>query len=75
VSNRGDDNPVPDGVIDKIPPQYRGGSVFRIVEFLPDKELHRSAQEMAGGASRASVCPLHSNPASNFAFANRLARV
>jgi len=47
ASNRGNDDPVPDGVIDEIPPQHRGGSVFRIAEFLPDKELHRSPQEMA----------------------------
>jgi naringenin degradation protein FdeH len=36
ASNRGNENPVPDGVIDKTPPEHRGGSVFRIVEFPPD---------------------------------------
>lgn len=48
ASNRGNDNPVPDGVIDRTPPEHRGGSVFRIVEFPPDKKrAPQSPQEMA----------------------------
>ncbi|HUY20188.1 MAG TPA: cupin domain-containing protein [Candidatus Binataceae bacterium] len=47
ASNRGNENPVPDGVIDKTPPQHRGGSVFRIVEFPPDKGRRpQSPEEM-----------------------------
>ncbi len=44
ASNRGGENPVPAGVIEKIAPQHRGGSVFRIVEFPPDKR-HRPNPE------------------------------
>lgn len=47
ASNRGNENPVPDGVIERTPPEHRGGSVFRIVELPPDKDRHQSPQDMA----------------------------
>ncbi len=45
ASNRGNEDPVPDGVIEKTPPQHRGGSVFRIVEFPPDKSRQPATPE------------------------------
>ena len=46
ASNRADENPVPDGVIEKIAPQHRGGSVFRIAEFPPDKRRRPDPQDL-----------------------------
>ena len=36
ASNKGTDDPVPDGVITRTPPVHRGGSVIRITEIVPD---------------------------------------
>jgi len=36
ASNKGTHDPVPDGVITRIPPAHRGGSVIRIVDLPPD---------------------------------------
>jgi hypothetical protein len=36
ASNAGAHDPVPDGVITRIPPAHRGGTVFRIIDFPPD---------------------------------------
>jgi len=36
ASNEGAHDPVPDGVITRIPPAHRGGTVFRIIDFPPD---------------------------------------
>jgi hypothetical protein len=36
ASNEGTHDPVPDGVITRIPPAHRGGSVIRIVDLPPD---------------------------------------
>ena len=46
ASNRGNEIPVPDGVIEKIAPQHRGGSVFRIGEIPSDKERHLDPQDL-----------------------------
>ena len=37
ASNKGLTDPVPDGVIVRIPPAARGGSVLRIIDFPPEK--------------------------------------
>ena len=37
ASNSGVADPVPDGVIMRIPPAHRGGSVLRIIDFPPEK--------------------------------------
>ena len=47
ASNRDNQNPVPDGVIDKIAPQHRGGTVFRIVEIPPDRDRRLNPEELA----------------------------
>jgi mannose-6-phosphate isomerase-like protein (cupin superfamily) len=45
ASNEGTHDPVPDGVITPIGPKDRGGSVFRIVDILPDKVAPRDPAE------------------------------
>jgi hypothetical protein len=47
ASNSGNDDPVPDGVISKIPPQHRGGTVIRITDILPDASRSFSPNELA----------------------------
>jgi hypothetical protein len=37
ASNTEASDPVPDGVIMRIPPVHRGGTVFRIIDFPPEK--------------------------------------
>ncbi len=44
-SNQGTYDPVPDGVITPIAPQKRGGTVFRIVDILPDRVAPRDPAE------------------------------
>ena len=39
ASNEGTNDPVPDGVIMRTPPDHRGGTVVRITDIVPDK-LH-----------------------------------
>jgi mannose-6-phosphate isomerase-like protein (cupin superfamily) len=46
VSNAGNDDPVPDGVAATIPPADKGGSIFRIIDFPPDGQGHRTPEEM-----------------------------
>ena len=37
ASNEGTNDPVPDGVIMRTPPDHRGGTVVRITDIVPDK--------------------------------------
>ena len=48
ASNAGNADTVPDGVINMIPPQHRGGTVIRITEIAPDAgRAAVSPQELA----------------------------
>jgi hypothetical protein len=47
ASNAGVHDPVPDGVIFRIPPAHPGGTVLRIVEFVPDSVQHADPKELA----------------------------
>jgi hypothetical protein len=47
ASNEGVRDPVPDGVIFRIPPAHRGGTVLRIVEFIPDSVQRADPKELA----------------------------
>jgi hypothetical protein len=47
ASNEGVRDPVPDGVIPRIPPANRGGTVLRIVEFVPDSVQRADPKELA----------------------------
>ena len=38
ASNKGTDDPVPDGVILRTPPPHRGGSVIRVTDIAPDTQ-------------------------------------
>src|SRR5437867_7229623 len=46
ASNQGTHDPVPDGVIHRIPPAHRGGSVIRIVDLPPDVRRAYTADEI-----------------------------
>jgi hypothetical protein len=47
ASNTGVHDPVPEGVIFSIPPEHRGGTVLRIVEFPPEGGPHPDPAELA----------------------------
>ena len=47
ASNEGVRDPVPDGVIFRIPPVHRGGTVLRVVEFVPDSVQRADPKELA----------------------------
>ena len=47
ASNRGNDDPVADGVITRIPPQHPGGTVIRITDIPPDASRSFDPQELA----------------------------
>ena len=47
ASNVGNEDPVPDGFIQRIAPPDRGGSVIRIVDILPDHILRRDPKQLA----------------------------
>jgi hypothetical protein len=47
ASNEGVRDPVPDGVITRIPPASRGGTVLRIVDFVPQHAGRTDPQELA----------------------------
>src|SRR6266540_3426765 len=47
ASNVGIHDPVPDGVITRIPPANRGGTVLRIVEFVPEGMGRTDPSELA----------------------------
>jgi len=61
VSNVGTHDPVPDGVITPIGPQKKGGTVFRIVDILPDKVAPRDPAEFParGGHTTAERSAKH----------------
>jgi hypothetical protein len=46
ASNDGTNDPVPDGVIMRTPPDHRGGTVVRITDIVPDKERAYSPDEL-----------------------------
>ena|SRR5438128_918008 len=52
ASNEGVHDPVPDGVITRIPPANRGGTVLRIVEFVPEGGGRTDPTELARRAAR-----------------------
>jgi hypothetical protein len=45
-SNEGAEDPVPDGVIVRTPPEPRGGSVIRITDIAPDSQRAYDAEEL-----------------------------
>lgn len=61
ASNRGPQDPVPDGVITQIAPAHRGGSVFRIVDLPPEREQPRDPAELSrrGGQTTADRTAKH----------------
>ena len=54
ASNAGVRDPVPDGVIPKIPPVDPGGTVLRIIDFMPDSVQHPSPAELQQRGARTS---------------------
>jgi hypothetical protein len=46
ASNRGTEDPVPDGVILRTPPAHRGGSVIRVTDIPPDSQHAYSAENL-----------------------------
>lgn len=46
ASNEGTHDPVPDGNHPRIAPQHRGGTVFRITDFPPERTHPRDPQEL-----------------------------
>ncbi len=61
ASNRGVQDPAPDGVIAQIAPADRGGSVFRVVDLPPEHEQPRDPAELArrGGQTDAERTARH----------------
>src|SRR5262245_28785459 len=47
ASNAGVHDPVPDGMIPRIPPVHRGGTVLRIVDFAPERLQRTDPNELA----------------------------
>jgi hypothetical protein len=52
ASNTGVNDPVPDGVIPKIPPMHPGGTVLRIIDFMPDSAQPPDPHELAKRGAR-----------------------
>jgi hypothetical protein len=46
ASNEGTRDPAPDGVITRIPPAHRGGTVLRIIDLPPEKTPGLGADEL-----------------------------
>jgi hypothetical protein len=46
ASNKGTNDPVPDGVITRTPPAHRGGTVIRITDIPPDTRRAFDADEL-----------------------------
>jgi quercetin dioxygenase-like cupin family protein len=61
ASNAGAHDPVPDGVITKIAPPNRGGTVFRIIEMLPESVRKNDPADLArrGGNTTAERSARH----------------
>ena len=62
ASNAGVHDPVPDGVIPKIPPVNRGGTVLRIIDFVPDSLQHPDPAELARRGARTTPDRSAKNP-------------
>ncbi len=54
ASNAGTHDPVPDGVITRIPLAHRGGTVLRIVDFAPETQQRADPHELARRGVRTS---------------------
>jgi hypothetical protein len=52
ASNEGVRDPVPDGVIPRIPPAHRGGTVLRVVDFPPASVGRANPEELARRGAR-----------------------
>jgi hypothetical protein len=52
ASNAGVRDPVPDGVLPRIPPATRGGTVLRIVDFVPGSAGRADPRELARRGAR-----------------------
>ena len=62
ASNAGVHDPVPDGVIPKIPPVDCGGTVLRIIDFVPDSVQHPDPAELARRGARTTSDRSAKNP-------------
>ena len=62
ASNAGVNDPVPDGVIPKIPPVDRGGTVLRIIDFVPDSVQKPDPHELARRGARTTPERSAKNP-------------
>jgi hypothetical protein len=47
ASNKGTEDPVPDGVILRTPPAHRGGSVIRITDIAPDARRAYTPEDLS----------------------------
>jgi mannose-6-phosphate isomerase-like protein (cupin superfamily) len=54
ASNAGNDDPVPDGILATIPPADKGGSIFRIIDIVPDGQGHRAPEDMERRGAKVS---------------------
>lgn len=62
ASNDGVRDPVPDGVIPRIPPAARGGTVFRIVDFIPETAGAPNPTELARRGAKVTPDRSAKNP-------------
>ncbi len=62
ASNAGVHDPVPDGVIPKIPPVDVGGTVLRIIDFVPDSVQKPDPNELAKRGARTTPDRSAKNP-------------
>ena len=62
ASNVGVRDPVTDGVIPKIPPVDIGGTVLRIIDFVPDSVQHPDPAELARRGARTTPDRSAKNP-------------
>src|SRR5712691_1034056 len=62
ASNAGVHDPVPDGVIPKIPPVDIGGTVLRIIDFVPDGVQQPDHAELARRGARTTPDRSAKNP-------------
>ncbi|MSQ23406.1 MAG: cupin domain-containing protein [Chloroflexi bacterium] len=62
ASNAGLADPVPDGDIPRIAPQHRGGTVFRITDFVPESISRRDPRDLAERGARVTADRSEKNP-------------
>jgi quercetin dioxygenase-like cupin family protein len=62
VSNGGASDPCPDGVINRVAPTSRGGSVFRVTEFPPESQRPRDPAELASRGAHVTADRTARNP-------------